>query len=414
MFKMLRFLLLSYSIFLSLAQATILPAPVHPMVPMFHLWDYEKAPERIARAAAAGTGRVSFTILELVELNADLSVRNFGATWPAKNPEGKVEHLFQPMTEEIRQGIGTALRSAFREAVKHQLAITVLPMVDATGKVTEWRNFFDLDPVRKIGGFSYETALLNTVLEALEDSVPAGHRVEMALEGEMGRSLFSFPESWLAILNRIRERGKLPNLRLGISANYEGVAGKIQPDASQRVAMNRLIAACDFVGISCYAKAGHPPQVADFTACCDQFCLEFANLGCPIPFSKPLRFTELGHGGGGFDEDWKITVPAPLVDRMGKAAYFGTHLPGKNPWKSPLRMEFRRAWYAAALEFLKSQPARWRVEHAYLWSFGSWDVQGIADPEFQDPVISEMIRKHHAETGKMPGDNQPVRQEKCR
>lgn len=399
MFKTLLALMVALRVILSAGEAA-LPAPVHPMVPMFHLWDYEKAPERIARAAAAGTGRVSFTILELVELNEDLSVRNYGATWPLTDRDGKVEHLFQPMTEEIRRGIGLAFKTAFREAVKHQLAITVLPMVDSTGKVSEWRNFFDLDPVRKIGGFSYETALLNTILEALEDTVPPGHRVEIALEGEMGRSLFSFPGSWLAILNRIKARGKLQNLRLGISANYEGVAGKIQPDQAQHEAMQLLIGTSDFVGISCYAKVGHPPTVADFTACCDQFCLEFARLGCPIPLTKPLRFTELGHGGGGFDENWKITVPAPLADRMGRAAYFGTHLPAKNPWNTPDRIEFRRAYYAAAMEFLKTQPARWSVEQAYLWSFGSWDVQGIADPEFKDPVISEMIGRHNAGTGK--------------
>jgi hypothetical protein len=52
------------------------------------------------------------------------------------------------------------------------------------------------------------------------------------------------------------------------------------------------------------------------------------------------------------------------------------------------------------MEFLKTQPARWSVEHAYLWSFGSWDVQGIADPEFKDPVISQMIGRHNAGTGK--------------
>jgi hypothetical protein len=85
---------------------------------------------------------------------------------------------------------------------------------------------------------------------------------------------------------------------------------------------------------------------------------------------------------------------------MGRAAFFGTHLPAKNPWNTPVRIEFRRAYYAAAMEFLKTQPARWSVEHAYLWSFGSWDVQGIADPEFKDPVISEMIGRHNAGTGK--------------
>ncbi len=222
----------------------------------------------------------------------------------------------------------------------------------------------------------------------------------MSLEGEMGCSLFSYPEAWLKIMERLRARGKLTQLRLGISANYEGVAGKVEPDPPRQAAMRKLIAASDFVGLSCYAKVTVPPVMADFTACVDRFCQEFEAAGCPVPPDKSLRWTELGHGGGGFDADWKLKVPAPSLERMGNAAFFGTDKPEENPWQDPTRVDFRRDFYKAALEFLSSQPARWRVENAYLWSYGSWDVHGIHGTAFGDAQIAEAIRRHNAAVAK--------------
>lgn len=380
-------------------QAGPLPAPVYPMVPMFHRWDYEKAVERIGKAAETGARRVSFTVLLLSELEPGFKVRNFGAVWPRRKTEGTEEFVFQPMDAAMRQEIGAALRTAFGEAVKRGLEINVLPQIDASGGITEWRNYFDFDPAVKRGDFSYESAMLETVLEALEAAVPAEHPVEMSLEGEMGCSLFRYPEAWLKILERLRARGKLTKLRLGISANYEGVTGKVEPDAPRQAAMLQLIAASDFVGLSCYAKVSHPPVAGDFTRCVDQFCQEFVEAGCPIPHGKPLRWTELGHGGGGFDADWKLKVPGPQLDRLGQAAFFGTVKAEENPWQDPARVAFRREFYGAALAFLATQPARWRVENAYLWSYGSWDVHGIHGTEFGDARIAEAIRKHNAAAG---------------
>ncbi len=366
------------------------------MVPMFHRWDFEKSHERIARAAETGARRISFTVLLLSELEPGFKVRSYGAVVPVPKNEAGQDTAYRAMTSESREALREALRSAFAEATRRGLEINVLPQIDAHGAITEWRNFFDFDPTVKLSGYSYETALLEPVIEALEATVPPDRHVEMTLEGEMGCSLFTYPEAWSSVMERLRARKKLPRLRLGISANYEGVSGKIVPDAARQEAMRKLIAASDFIGLSCYAKTGSPPAVADFTACVDTFCAEFAAAGCPIPYDKPLRFTELGHGGGGFDAEWKLTVPAPLLDRMGKAAFFGTHLPEKNPWTTPERIAFRRGFHHSALKFLTTQPARWKVETAYLWSFGSWDPHGIHVPEFADAAIAAAIRTHNA------------------
>ncbi len=376
------------------------PAAVHPMVPLFHKWDYEKSKERLEKAAAAGASRVNFTVLLLSELDADFKVQNFGAVWPQAAPNNEKPPIFQSLQPAMQAEIKASFVAVFKRARELHLGISVLPQLDASGKISEWRNFFDLDPTVKLQGYSYETALLLPLLEALEETQAADAPLEISLEGEMGRSLFTYPSAWKQVLERIRARGKLKNLRLGISANYEGVAGKVVPTAEQAKGLQALVKSVDFIGLSCYAKASQPPVVADFTACVQKFCDEFKTAGCEIPKSKPLRFSELGHGGGGFDAEWKLSVPAPDPARMGNAAFFGTSEVAKNPWKQPALVEYRRAYYAAALDFLRTQPAPWRVENAYLWSFGSWDVHGITGADFADESIAQSIRKHNVETGK--------------
>jgi hypothetical protein len=74
--------------------------------------------------------------------------------------------------------------------------------------------------------------------------------------------------------------------------------------------------------------------------------------------------------------------------------------PQKNPWTTPERIAFRRDFYHAALQFLATQPAKWRVEQAYLWSFGSWDVHGITNPVFADTEITADIAKHNRDLKK--------------
>ncbi len=250
----------------------------------------------------------------------------------------------------------------------------------------------DFDPTAKLEGFSYEEMLTQTVLGALEDAVPAEWPVELALEGEMGKSLFTYPGAWLATLERTKARGKLKKLRVGISANYENARGQVKPDAPAQQAMNALIKAADFIGISCYAKVSTPPKGEDFTAAVHHFAAEFAEAGTPIPRDKPLRFTEVGVGGGGFDKDWRLTVPSPTVEGMAKAAFFGTDDVAKNPWTREDLRTFRRQWHAAAMDFLRTQPADWKVTSAWLWSFGSWDVHGLEKQEFRDDTIVRLIR----------------------
>lgn len=81
---------------------------------------------------------------------------------------------------------------------------------------------------------------------------------------------------------------------------------------------------------------------------------------------------------------------------MAKAAFFGTDDLAKNPWTLESHRAFRRQWHRAALDFLGTQPAEWKVTSAWLWSFGSFDVHGFEKAEFRDEEIVKMVREHNA------------------
>lgn len=379
-----------------------LKTPLSPMVPLYHHWDLTAAPKRVREAAKPENGArsVQFTLTLLADLDAKFKVLRWGDIWekPGATPGAKKEHGFVPMNEAIRAQYLVWLTNAFATAVSEKLGIAVLCHANAGGTIQEWRNYYDFDPTEKLEGYSYEDAMTRLVLEALEASVPADWPVELTLEGEMGCTLFSHPDAWLQVLERAKSRGKLKNLRVGISANHDNVRAKYEPDPKQKSDMNALIRAADYVGISCYAKVSVPPTAADFTATLDRFAAEFVAVGCPIPDGKEIHFSELGLGGGGRrpEKNSQLTVPSPTVEGMATAAFFGTGEVAKNPWALETHRAFRRQWHRAALDFLATQPARWPVTSAYLWSQGSWDVHGFTQPVFRDEEIVKMIREHNA------------------
>ncbi len=373
--------------------------PVEPMIPLFHQWHWKPAPETVRKvvAGAPGTRRVQFVVLMLGELDAAKRVTRWGTVWDApdaaRNPAAKP--VFTPLTPGVRATIRDWLTAAFRAATDAGLEVSVLCQVDAsdTGAVQDWRNFFDFDPTDVLPGGSYESAVLGPVMEALDAAVPRGTRVELAVEGEMGRTLFTHPDKWRQIIARLKSEPGREAWRVGISANYENVAGETKPDASPASERQALVAAADFVGLSCYAKAGAVPTEQDFAGCVEKFAAEWAAAGCAIPPGKPLRFTELGLGGGGFDDEWQLRLPAPRLDRM--APFSGTDDVAKNPWQDAARRDYRRAWHRAALSYLRQPRTPWPVASAFLWSFASHDVHGFTQPAFRDDVIVRDIREHN-------------------
>ena len=370
------------------------PAALELMCPLFHKWQMERAPAMVDTIAGLGAKRVQFVIALQSELDESFRVLNYGLVLEDK--AAKEGSRFFPMTEEIRTRLRGWLAAAFARAAYHDLKVDILLHLNAQGKVQEWRNFFDFDPLLPLGGYSYGRALPQTVLEALQGAVPADWPVSISLQGEMGTTVMKYPDRWRQLLKQLRKGQTLHNARYGISLNHEGNRGKAKPQDLNPLALNALWQEIDFIGVSMYQRMSVPPTALDFAANLERFAVEFAGLGAPLPAGKELRLVEVGLGGGGMAPDGTFSSPAKELAHLARAPFQGTSEKDKNPWKRPEFQAYRRQYHAALCDFLRTQPARWLVSVGVLWSFGSWDPHGVDGADFADAEIVKRIQEHNA------------------
>jgi hypothetical protein len=326
-------------------------------------------------------------------LNDQAQPRNFGLLRESR--DGGEGNTFYPSDKALRDEMKAWLKTAFAKAVDHQLDLAILLHLNSHGDVQRWRNDFDFDPMNPVAGTTYEAALVQPVLEALEESVPADWPIQISLQGEMGRTVFTHPGSWLAILKRTKERGKLQKAIYGLSFNHEAVSGHVTPDGPKRDTLQQLWVACDFIGVSLYQKIEVSPTSEGFAFNLGRFVGEFSGLGSPLPETKPLHIVEFGVGGGGLSLDGSIQTPAKTVEDAARAPYLGTDKVSENPWTNPGMIDFRRRAYVAFARFLERPLSRHPVQAAYLWSFGSWDVHGLSIPAFGDEEIIRQLKDHN-------------------
>lgn len=350
----------------------------------------DKTLKAVDAAAKRGETQANVVVTILVDLTEDLRIKSFGdSAWPARD--------FKPFDNAMRKNLKEKLRQVFARMAKHGMAIYVLPHIDAGGKIKQWRNWVNFDPLEPYSGYTYADLLLGTIADALEQSAPDAH-IELALSGEMGTSLFRYPESYRTVVRQLRARPQFKELKLGISLNHGGIAGKGNPTAAKdlmlsdakREQMQGLINDCDFVGMSFYAPVSTSPTPDDFVRGIDRFMGEFKQYGLSVPMDKPMQFSEVGIGGGHLRRGEKPTVANAV-----ESPWEGTAFPRNNPWLDEALQRLRRQYYDALLQFLAVQPSRYRVSAAFGWSMGSWDPIGFGQPEFADSDIIAAIGKHN-------------------
>jgi hypothetical protein len=290
------------------------------------------------------------------------------------------------------------LRQVFARMRRHSMGIVILPHIDSGGRVRTWRNWVDFDPLVEYGGYSYKQLMIDSLADALAGTIGPETSVELALSGEMGTSLFRYPESYREISHDLRKRDDLPRLKIGVSLNHHGISGQGNPTGVEDIKLNetkraqvmQLIDDCDFVGMSFYRPVSLPPTSADFVRGIEHFMNEFHEHGLVVPRSKPMHFSEVGIGGG-YDEMDAAGDPAKAV----QTPWSGSGNPRVNPWQNAAMRQLRRDYHAALLEFLSRQPAGWHVSAAFFWGTGSWDPLGMRHPEFADADIAEAVRAHN-------------------
>jgi mannan endo-1,4-beta-mannosidase len=351
----------------------------------------EETLRAIDAAASRGERQLNVVVTMLVDLSVDFRIRSYGGFVGSG-------HQYKPMDEVMRAETKDQLRKVFARMVKNNMSIYILPHIDSGGKVRTWRNWVNFDPLEPYDGYTYADLMLGTIADALAQETKPNTHVEMALSGEMGTSLFRYPKSYRSMVRQLRARPDLVQLKLGISLNHGGIAGKGNPSGAKdiqltedkRQQMQGLIDDCDFVAMSFYAPVTVSPAPDDFNRGIERFMSEFKQHGLAVPTTKPMQFSEVGLGGGRLNRGAE-----PDVAKAVQAPWDGTADSRNNPWRNQSMQSLRRQYHAALCQFLLEQPARWRVTAAFFWSMGSWDPIGLRQPEFRDPAITTDVEKHN-------------------
>ena len=375
----------------SAAEPTVV---ITPMVPFFHKWHMVNAHQMVDQTAAHAAGRIHFCITLQALLEEGSRIKSIGLYQEAG--AGKSGNAFHPANEAINAQLTQYLRVAFSRALHHRLDVSLLLHLNAHGEKQDWRNHFDFNPLQDGENQSYRDAMIRPVLKAIAASLPADWPVDLSLQGEMGTTVFRYPDEWKSLLEECRQSlGNSPRRRVGLSFNYNSVAGNAGQSCS-REKLRQLWDKSDFIGISLYQGVSSSPKSSDFDYALGSFAGEFQGIGCPLPSQKPIHIVEIGMGGGGQSkDDWQPVIPAPTSAQALAAPYLGTDDTQKNPWRQPELAQARRAYYGAFLAFASVPRERHPIEAISLWSHGSWDVHGIEKSDFGDPSLVQQIRSYN-------------------
>jgi len=359
--------------------------PLEMSVMIFNEWGLQDAPKMVEYAAKHGHQRVNFVITIHCQLDKNLKVLNYGLI------RAKKGWHYQPFDAELLALFQQSLKKAFARAAELKLDIAILPHVDAAGPQYGWRNEFDLDPVKACGGYSYRQVMIEPIAKALSQSINNQTQLEFALTGEMGQTVFTYPNAYRKMMVDLRKRFK--KLKTGVSLNFNKVAGKHQPTTAQTKAVQKLLEESDFLGFSCYGPVEVPPKPENFAATVTAFVVEMKLHGITIPKKLELHFSEVGIGGGDSAKLPEGKVLSPAI--AASSPWAGTDKLKKNPWEAAEMQMFRRDYYKALLSFLKDQDQERKITAAFMWNTGSWCPYGSDNKAFADAEIVRMIRQHN-------------------
>ncbi|QDS97475.1 hypothetical protein [Adhaeretor mobilis] len=360
--------------------------PLCPSILLFYKEHHRSGIEQLQKAAQLGFEQVNLVVTLRCEIDNEGRVLSYG----------RVRHgKYRPLTNFSLTAFRRELLATCREAKRLDLRLSILPHLDAAGEIYEWRNHFDFDPLQFYQGQSYDQAMLQSIASALNGSGYGEQEVYFALSGEMGRSLFIYPDSYAAILKQLRTDPRLTGIRWGISLNFSEVAGEAKATAESGPAVQRVIDQCDFLGLSHYRPFKLPARPEHFAISAEGFLAELAEHQVEFPESLELHFSEIALGGGGAD--------SPVAKTPSDAAatpWEGSADPRKNPWDTPEMRTLRVGFHNALLEYL-ADPATHHatlknpVTAAYLWNEGSWDPMDLAEDGFADEEITATIQQHN-------------------
>jgi len=299
--------------------------------------------------------------------------------------------------------------------------VLITPHLDDASKTMQWRNGLRYDPLAKDAkGWTYWDVMMAPIAQSIEAVYTRpGKRVTLALQGEMGATVFFAPGSYRKLVDRIRADYKGP-AKLDVALLFNGgfvpgvvtrgpdpvkkpagappadadaalssVWGQLKPldswpdSAKLRAGLpdaRKLLQSVDVIGISCYPRVSVNPKAAEIEVCATRVDEELAAMSFDLKRwagepGKRLILNELGLGGGTHPCKG---VPATSRTEAGNFGWMATGYPWTketDPWSIPEMRQYRRDWHAAALQLLQSGGVRYPIKGAYLWSILSHDPQ---------------------------------------
>lgn len=326
-----------------------------------------------------------------------------------KDPMGN----YKPPTVEMVTRWKKGLQACFRYAVQSGIeGIQVLNHIDAW-EHQAWRNTLDFDPTVRYGGWAYEDIVMRPAGDALRTATKPDTKVWFMVSGEMGKSLFRHPKTFIKLLSKYRgplQAGKnAANVRVGIALHWNKVCGDcfytpVAPDdkaynatyakafkergkqilAQHDVASIRaLFQQSDVIGISHYAPVGSSaPQPFRFDVAADTTAYELKFWGIDLRQlvtggRRDFLLSEVGLGGAQGDGKTPARNAAEAA-ALPLSGIWAVYNRAQDPWQRQDMRQYRRQWSKALLEYLGTPSVRrWPVDAAFLWSVGSWDLAGV-------------------------------------
>ena len=298
----------------------------------------------------------------------DVSPRYFeGYGFPDPTPAG---------VEAWKRG----LQRCFKAAVAAGFTgLQVLNHIDAHDGST-WRNLLDFDPLAKYNGWSYEDVVVRPAAEALRAVVKPTTKVWFMVSGEMGRSVFGHPTSYLKLISKYRgalaERRAPGATKVGVALHWNKVCGNCfeMPRADTAAQYNatyaavfardraailprfdlpmvrRVLEVSDVVGLSHYAPAperGVAP--GDFNAPIDTAAFELSFFGISLPDlihkgGREFIFSEVGLGGADPSNARVASNLRELATNVHNGIWT-VYNAAQDPWARADYRGFRREWF---------------------------------------------------------------------
>jgi hypothetical protein len=273
-------------------------------------------------------------------------------------------------------------------------SVALTPHLDDGERRGRWRNLHVIDPApgndwdcRKHTD-SYYCAFLKPLAFAVKKARGTSNgAVYFAGQGEMGATVFAYPEKYHKALRSIKKlltpQEEKSQVQVGVSINFNKIAGFYPLHATPIDGMKSLLKGIDFLGVSSYPKLviDHRGIVdpGQFDQIMDSLNAEIKQKGIDLKKDAShldFHFSEVGIGGS---KDY-IAIAKTFQDTLANtwAGIHGQFNPRKNPWSNPITRKSGEIFYCTLGAYLSGHTNyRWKISQAFLWNLASWDIQGI-------------------------------------